>query len=145
MNNMGVGRDYIISPLEETHPLLQEELNIPRERTLYKIVIKEEDRISPSHLARAIRDQVVLLDIRVGSKITLVVEDSQGLEENVCISILQRRFQETVDIIVRRSKLTHTVPYLVNLRPLSKREKDDGMVNYSYSCGPCSGDCSSCG
>ena len=136
---------HIITPLKEDHPLVQEVLTTPpANKVLHILKFSEEELQFPVKTALATRNQVVHLPIRVGNEAMIITEDSQALIEMLSVCFLQRRFNETVLVIVKRNAGEFTIPYITHLRSWEDDERES-MVDYNHGSGGCSGSCSSCG
>jgi hypothetical protein len=142
---MGMAKRHVITSLDENHKLVREELEKPTSlKVLHKIEVKEEDSKFPIKAALSIRDQIMDLPIRVGNEAVIIVDDKNALIEILSICFLQRRFNECISISVRRESGEFLIPYIAFLHS-SPEDKRELLVDYNYSCGSCSGSCSSCG
>ena len=65
------------------------------------------------------------------------------IQEHLIVSCLQRRFNETIDIEVRRNNVTARVPYLTSLREEDTRRSSQ-LVDYKGYLSGCGGGCGSC-
>lgn len=136
---------HIITALDESHELVQQELNSPlTEKVLHKLRLSEEELRFPVKTAFAIRQQVTNLPLKVGDETVIITEDDQAVIEMLSVCFLQRRFNECIKVIVKRRSGEFLIPYLTNLRPGEGDEKE-GMVDYNYGTSSSCGSCSSCG
>lgn len=135
-------KTYVISHLGEDNKFVQEELTGPNSRVkFYKL--EEPDEEDNFLFARDIATQIVNFPIEIGSTVIFVMGEDDILVENLCVSTLQRRLNETVTVFVKRPHHKEEIPYLLSLR--ETRESKDGMVDYNYACSSCSGNRTDCG
>ncbi len=138
-----MSKSAIVSLLPKDHKLVQEEMALPpADKIFYQLKLTEEELEYPKLIARSIRDQLAEIWFTIGFEVIVVVDNTQCIEEHVCINLLQRRYGETVPITIKRPEGKFFIPYLSDLKPPRKKS---GMVDYDYDSGSCSGDCSSCG
>lgn len=138
-------QNHVVTPLTEDHKLVVSTMKgSSKNKVLHLLEFTKEESSSPVEMAFAIRKVITNLPLRVGNEVTIITENTQALIEMLSVCFLQRRFNETVKITVKRESGEYVIPYIMNLKPGQEDEKE-GMVDYSYGCGSCSGDCSSCG
>ena len=132
---------YYISIYEEDHPLIlqaKEKGTVGIKDTFFKV-----EPILTSNLKESVRkfmDIILEVPVRVGGRVFIISSDETILEEHIIIQTLQRRFLDTVAIVICRNDKQVEVPYLPELR-----KRKDVLNTDHVGCGSCSGNCSSCG
>lgn len=96
-------------------------------------------------IARTIFEQISNLKVRVGDRVVIVSKKDVALFAHICVQVLQRRFQETIETIVVQDNVANRIPF-VEMRDSSKQDSRF-YVGYSYPVGcdsSCGGNCSKC-
>ena len=95
-----------------------------------------------SNAVKSLMLEIKNLPIKPGEELFVVCGKNTISEEHVIVSMIQRRFEETVKIFIMREDVLTEVPYEINCS-LSEfpGEKHYASTNFS-SCG---GGCGSCG
>jgi hypothetical protein len=133
-------KKHIISFLDRNDPVVLQELESDSSVAIYFFKEEVTKLSSAEDKAYRIKKMIDQLMIKVGQEAVILAENHNLLEIVTCVTILQRRFNETVKIYVKNSSGVQELP-----SPLDINRRDDNrssMVNYNYS--SCSGDCSSC-
>ncbi len=137
---------HVVSTLSKDHELVQAELaKIPSPKVFHQLKV-EEDHEDELFTARSIADQILDLGIysepylKVGDQITFVLLEDQIFIEHLCVTTIQRRFNEAVAVYVRRPGVRDTIPYLIVLEERNDKER---LLSFG-GCGSCSGNCESC-
>lgn len=155
------GTHHLVSFLKVTDPLVLETMKDLKEKRLGVCLHDLEwvgtYKTAPEMVA-SLGDYMREIQLRPGNKVTIVLKAKQIAEESICIQVIQRRFEETVDVHVMRVSEGET-PTVIEGQVYYLSQTFDGernrsfLVDYNYPVAPLSssggggggsGGCSSC-